>query len=86
MCYYTSNIIISYYTLFSVFIIRYSQLEQYVKLFAGGLHQLLFHNQSKSMMAAVCSVCRLEWYVTDLACILLGIPTVSGSLIVKEIK
>ena len=36
-------------------------------------------------MVALCSVCRLEWYVCDLACLLLGLPTVSLFLYVNNV-
>ena len=37
-------------------------------------------------MISMCSVARLEWYLTDLACLLLGITTVgiSGYLVELE--
>ena len=47
--------------------------------FGYALHSVLsaIKSPEKSPMLAVCSVVRLEWYIVDYACCLLGIPTVS---------
>ena len=52
----------------------YAALRRMVEQFASGLRQLMsddFHP-----MVAMCANSRMEWYISDFACILLGLPTV----------
>ena len=61
----------------------FHELFESVKSFGAGLKQLLHtsrRDRSQSMIS-MCSISRLEWYLTDLACLLLGIPTVSQALL-----
>ena len=54
----------------------YGALRRMVEQFASGLRQLMsadFHP-----MVAMCANSRMEWYISDFACILLGLPTVSN--------
>ena len=54
----------------------FSELYKLVKQFASGLKQLI-KKQNWSQMVAICSTTRTEWYAADMACMFLGITTVS---------
>ena len=53
----------------------YADLRKMIEQFAAGLRQLMGDNFHP--MVAMCANSRIEWYIADFACILLGIPTVS---------
>ena len=53
--------------------LTFDQLFEYVKAFSSGLKKLL---QDRNCMVSMCSISRVEWYLTDLACLFLNVPTV----------
>jgi len=58
-----------------------------VALFSGGLKKLLSVMAFNSdVVVSMCSVARLEWYLTDTACLFLGYTTVSqNNLFIRSI-
>ena len=52
----------------------YADLYKTVKQFASGLRYMM--KEDWTPMVAICSTTRLEWYITDIACMFLGITTV----------
>ena len=52
----------------------YADLYKTVKQFASGLRYVM--KEDWTPMVAICSTTRLEWYITDIACMFLGITTV----------
>ena len=52
----------------------YADLYKTVKQFAYGLRYVM--KEDWTPMVAICSTTRLEWYITDIACMFLGITTV----------
>lgn len=59
--------------------LTFSGLFELVKAFGSGLNKLLQDRGLCHSMISMCSVSRLEWYLTDVACLFLGIPTVSAA-------
>lgn len=57
--------------------LTFNELFESVKLFSSGLKKLVLDRGCSQSMVSMCSISRLEWYLTDLACLLLSIPTVS---------
>ena len=57
--------------------LTFSEMFDLVKLFGSGLQKLMLNRGCSGSMVSMCSISRLEWYLTDVACLLLGIPTVS---------
>lgn len=64
--------------------ITFGEVYDQVRNFAAGLKKLLAGHPSP--MVSMCSVTRPEWYITDYACLLLGIPTVSLHLLYDVYK
>ncbi len=60
--------------------LTFDEVFETVKLFASGLKKLMSDKACSSSMISMCSIARLEWYLTDLACLLLGVPTVSQNV------
>ena len=58
--------------------LTYAEVSESVKQFASGLNKLLKDSGAAHTMVSMCSIARLEWYLTDIACILLSLTTVSG--------
>ena len=64
------------------YFISFKKLEQFVTSFASSLHHVMSGDhthieQDHTPMVALCSLVRLEWYIADYACALIGIPSVS---------
>ena len=59
----------------------YSDLYKLVEQFASGLKYVM--KKDWTQMVAICSTTRLEWYITDIACMFLGIPTVGSAHVVN---
>ena len=58
--------------------LSFSEVHNLVNWFGAGLMKLMLERGcGQQSMVSMCSVPRLEWYLTDLACLLLSIPTVS---------
>ena len=57
--------------------LTFDELFESVKAFGSGLKRLLLNKKCNNSMISMCSIARLEWYLTDLACLFLGVPTVS---------
>ena len=56
----------------------FSEVWEMVTWFSGGLKKLMSSPSCGSDgTISMCSVSRLEWYITDLSCLLLGYTTVS---------
>ena len=55
--------------------LTFQNVFEMVKDFGSGLAKLMSDGNCNQMVS-MSSVPRLEWYVTDLACLLLGVPTV----------
>ena len=56
-------------------------MEELVKCCASALYHVMSSNDHVRIVALF-SVVRLEWYIVDYACAILGIPTVSSMLLV----
>ncbi len=57
--------------------LAFHELFESVKVFSSGLKKLLQDKNCSHSMISMCSVPRLEWYLTDLTCLFLNVPTVS---------
>ena len=57
--------------------LTFDELYESVKAFGSGLTRILKDRKCSNSMVSMCSIARLEWYLTDLACLFLGVPTVS---------
>jgi len=56
----------------------FGEVSEMVSQFSGGLKRLMSSATcGLDAFVSMCSVARLEWYVTDLSCLLLGHTTVS---------
>lgn len=57
--------------------LTFSEVFELVQKFASGLKKLLEVKCCAQSAVSMCSIARLEWYLTDMACLLLGVATVS---------
>ena len=57
--------------------LTFGDVFEMVKHFASGLMKMMTEKGITESLISMCSVSRLEWYLTDIACLLLGITTVS---------
>lgn len=57
--------------------LSFGEVFEMVRSFGSGLKKLMADKNCSESMVSMASISRLEWYLTDLTCLLLSIPTVS---------